>query len=84
MGRRASLNTQIVEASEQQRQKATEVPLRTAGNRKGGLHSHRLAKAIEGCKSVAWSEEPQFQLQHSDGTVRIWLKQHDSIHPAWY
>ncbi len=38
---------------------------------------------IEDCKNVAWSDESRFLLQHSDGRVRIWRKEHESMdHPA--
>jgi len=36
---------------------------------------------IEDCKNVAWSDESQFLLRHSDGRIRIWHKQHESIPP---
>nr|KAF6387327.1 hypothetical protein mMyoMyo1_007836 [Myotis myotis] len=29
-----------------------------------------------------WSDESRFQLHHSDGRVRIWRKQHESMHPT--
>ncbi len=31
---------------------------------------------IEDCKNVDWSDESRFMLQHSDGRVRIWRKEH--------
>ncbi len=34
---------------------------------------------IEGWKNVAWSDESRFLLQHSDGRVRIWCKEHESM-----
>ncbi len=34
---------------------------------------------IEDWKNVAWSDESQFLLQHSDGRVRIWCKEHESM-----
>ncbi len=38
---------------------------------------------IEDWKNVAWSDESRFLLQHSDGRVRIWRKNHESMDP-WY
>nr|KAF6336825.1 hypothetical protein mMyoMyo1_012044 [Myotis myotis] len=29
-----------------------------------------------------WSDESRFQLHHTDGRVRIWRKQHESMHPT--
>nr|KAF6360135.1 hypothetical protein mMyoMyo1_011093 [Myotis myotis] len=29
-----------------------------------------------------WSNESRFQLHHADGRVRIWQKQHESMHPT--
>ncbi len=37
---------------------------------------------IEDWKNVAWSDESRFLLQHSDGRVRIWLKEHESMAPS--
>ncbi len=37
---------------------------------------------IEDCKNVAWSDESRFLLQHSDGRVRIWRKEHASMDPS--
>ncbi len=37
---------------------------------------------IEDWKNVAWSDESRFLLQHSDGRVRIWRKEHGSIMPC--
>uniref|UniRef100_G1Q3L6 Tc1-like transposase DDE domain-containing protein n=1 Tax=Myotis lucifugus TaxID=59463 RepID=G1Q3L6_MYOLU len=33
-------------------------------------------------KKVMWSDESHFQLHHADGRVRIWQKQHESMHPT--
>ncbi len=33
-------------------------------------------------KNVAWSDESRFLLQHSDGRVRIWCKEHESMDPS--
>ncbi len=37
---------------------------------------------IEDCKNVAWSDESWFLLRHSDGRVRIWRKEHESMDPS--
>ncbi len=38
---------------------------------------------IEDWKNVAWSDESRLLLQHSDGSVRIWRKENESMdHPA--
>ncbi len=36
---------------------------------------------IEDWKNVAWSDESRFRLRHSDGRVRIWRKEHESMDP---
>ncbi len=33
-------------------------------------------------ENVAWSDESRFLLQHSDGRVRIWRKEHESMDPS--
>ncbi len=33
-------------------------------------------------KNVAWSDVSWFLLQHSDGRVRIWCKEHESMDPS--
>ncbi len=60
------------------------VPLLWAKNRKRRLqfaqaHQNRT---IEDWKNVAWSDESQILLRHSDGRVRIWRKEHESIDPS--
>lgn len=37
---------------------------------------------IEDWNNVVWSDGSRFQLLHSDGRVRIWLKQHESVDPS--
>ncbi len=37
---------------------------------------------IEDWKNVAWCDESRFLLQHSDGRVRIWHKEHESMDPS--
>ncbi len=60
------------------------VPLLSAKKRKRRL---QLAQApqnwtIEDWKNVAWSDESQFLMQHSDGRVRIWHKEQESMDPS--
>ncbi len=60
------------------------VPLLSAKNRKRRLQfaqSHQNW-TIEYWKNVAWSDESRFLLRHSDGRVRIWLKEHESMDPS--
>ncbi len=38
--------------------------------------------AIEDWKNVSWSDESRFLLRHSDGRVRIWHKEHESMDPS--
>ncbi len=33
-------------------------------------------------KNVAWSDESRLLLRHSDGRVRIWRKEHESMDPS--
>ncbi len=37
---------------------------------------------IEDWKNIAWSDVSRFLLQHSDGRVRIWRKEHESMDPS--
>ncbi len=37
---------------------------------------------IEDWKNVAWSDESRFVLRHSDGRVRIWHEEHESVDPS--
>ncbi len=55
------------------------VPLLSAKNRKWRLQFSQAHQnwTIEDCKNVAWSDESQFLLRHSDGNVRIWCKEHE-------
>ncbi len=57
------------------------VPLRSAKNRKRRLQFTQAHQnwTIEDWKNVAWSDESQFLLRHSDGRVRIWRKEHESM-----
>ncbi len=60
------------------------VPLLSAKN---GKRRQQFAQAhqnwtIEDWKDVAWSDESRFLLQHSDGRVRIWCKEHESMDPS--
>ncbi len=42
-------------------------------------HQHRTK---EDWTNVAWSDESRFLLRHSDGGVRIWCKEHESMDPS--
>ncbi len=60
------------------------VPLLSAKNRKQRLkfaHAHQNW-TIEDWKNVAWSDESRFLLQHPDGRVRIWSKEHESMNQS--
>ncbi len=60
------------------------VPLMSAKNRKRRLQFARAHEnwTIEDWKNVAWSVESRFLLRHSDGRVRIWHKEHESMDPS--
>jgi len=60
------------------------VPLLSAKNRKRRLQfvqAHQNWK-IEVLKNVACSDEFLFLLRHSDGRVRIWCEEHESMDPS--
>ncbi len=60
------------------------VPLLSAKNRKRRqqfTQEHQNC-TIEDCKNVAWSDESRFLLRHSDGSVIIWRKEHESMDPS--
>ncbi len=60
------------------------VPLLSAKNRKRRRQFTQAHQnwTIEDWKSVAWSDESRFLLQHSDGRVRNWRKKHESMDPS--
>ncbi len=60
------------------------VLLLSAKNRKRRLQFTQAHQnwTIEDWKNVAWSDEPRFLLRHSDGRVRIWRKEHESMDPS--
>ncbi len=60
------------------------VPLLSAKNRKRRLQFTQAHQnwTTEDWKNVAWSDESRFLLQHSDGRVRIWRKEHESMDPS--
>ncbi len=60
------------------------VPLLSAKNRKWRLQFAQAHQnwAIEDWKNVAWSDESRFLLRHSDGRVRIWRKEQESMDPS--
>ncbi len=57
------------------------VPLLSAKNRKQRLQFTQAHQnwTIEDWKNIAWSDESQFLLQHSDGRVRFWHKEHENM-----
>ncbi len=57
------------------------VPLLSAKNRKRRLQSAQTHQnwTIEDWKNVAWSDDSRFLLQHSDDSVIIWRKEHESM-----
>ncbi len=60
------------------------VPLLSAKNRKRKLQFTQAQQnwTIEDWKNVAWSDESRFLMRHSDGRVRIWRKEHESMDPS--
>ncbi len=60
------------------------VPLLSAKNRKRRLQFAQAHQnwTIEDWKNIAWSNESWFLLRHSDGWVRIWRKEHESMDPS--
>jgi len=60
------------------------VPLLSAMNRTQRLQFTQDHQnwTIEDWKNVVWSDEFRFLLQHSDGRVRIWRKEHESMDPS--
>ncbi len=61
------------------------VPLLSAKNRKRRLQFAQAHQnwTIEDWKNVALSDESRFLLRHSDGRVRIWHKEHESMDPSY-
>ncbi len=62
------------------------VPLLSAKNRKPRLQFTQAHQnwTIEDWKNVAGSDESRFLLRHSDGRVRIWRKEHESMDPSCF
>ncbi len=60
------------------------MPLLSAKNRKRRIQFTQTHQnwTIEDWKNVARSDESRFLLQHSDGRVRIWRKEHESMDPS--
>ncbi len=60
------------------------VPLLSAKNRKRTLQFAQTHQnwTIEDWKNVAWSDESRILLRHSDGRLRIWHKEHESMDPS--
>ncbi len=62
-----------------------QVPLLSAKNRKRRLQFAQAHQnwTTEDWKNIAWSDESRFLLRHSDGRVKIWVKNMKAwIHPA--
>uniref|UniRef100_A0AAY5KME4 Transposase Tc1-like domain-containing protein n=1 Tax=Esox lucius TaxID=8010 RepID=A0AAY5KME4_ESOLU len=62
------------------------VPLISTTNRKKRLQFAQAHQnwTVEDWKNVAWSDESRFLLRHSDGRVRIWRKQNETIMPCYH
>ncbi len=60
------------------------VPLLSDKNRKRRIQFTQAHQnwTIEDWKNVAWSDESRFLLQHWDGRVRVWRKEHESMDPS--
>ncbi len=60
------------------------VPLLSAKNRKRRIQFTQAHQnwTIEDWKNVVWSDESRFLLRHSDGRVRIWRKENESMDPS--
>ncbi len=61
-----------------------QVPLLSHNNRKWRLQFAQAHQnwTIEDWKDVTWSDESRFLLLYSDGRVRIWRKEHESMDPS--
>ncbi len=59
-------------------------PLLSAKNRKRRTQFTQAHQnwTIEDWKNVAWSDESRFMQRQSDGRVRIWPKEHESMDPS--
>ncbi len=60
------------------------VPLLSAKKRKRRLQFAQAHQnwTIEDWKNFAWSDESLYLLRRSDGKVRIWRKEHESMDPS--
>ncbi len=60
------------------------VPLLSAKNRTRRIQFTQDHQnwTIEDWKNVAWSDESRFLLRHSDGRVRLWRKEQESMDPS--
>ncbi len=60
------------------------VPLLSAKNRKRRIQFTQDHQnwTIEDWKNIAWSDESRFLLRLSDGRVKIWPKEHESMDPS--
>ncbi len=61
------------------------VPLLSDKNRTQRLQFTQTHQnwTVEDWKNVAWSDESRFLLRQSDGRVRIWRKEHESMDPSY-
>ncbi len=66
------------------RRRPHRVPLLSANIRKRRIQFAQAHQnwTIEDWKNV-WSDESRFLLRHSDGRVRIWYKEHESMDPSF-
>ncbi len=55
----------------------------TSNTEADGLQQQKTTPGAEDWKNVAWSDKSRFMLRHSDGRVRIWRKEHESMDPSW-
>ncbi len=60
------------------------VQLLSATNKKRRLQLTQAHQnwTIEDWKNISWSDESRFLLRHSDGRVRIWWEEHESMDPS--
>ncbi len=61
-----------------------QVPLLSAKNSKRRIQFTQDHQnwTIEDWKNIAWSDGSRFMLRHSDGRVKIWHKEHESMDPS--
>ena len=75
-----SFRTFNLEAHGLKEKKSTSV---SQGTERRGCSGHRPNKTEQlMTKNVAFSDESQFLLRHTDGRVRLWHQQHESMDPT--